>query len=159
MRLICHDCGYEIPEGMDFCPKCGCMADKATAVDDSGIPVMACPKCGTAATMGDRFCKHCGATLGDAMQAPVFVKPRMRRNGALAFMLAVIPGFFNIFGLGHFVLKQWSKGIMFLAISVVVWYVNGWSMFSSNLMMSLISILVFIYQLNDVSRAMFAPEE
>jgi len=159
MRLICHDCGNEIPDGMDFCPKCGCMAEKATAVDESGIPTRICPKCGTAASLDDRFCKSCGAALGGAAQPFAFVKPKMRRYGALAFMLAVIPGFFNIFGLGHFVLKQWSKGVMFLAISVVVWYVNGWSMFSSSLMMSLISIFIFIYQLNDVSRAMFAPED
>lgn len=159
MRYICHDCGYEIPDGMDFCPKCGCMADKATAVDDAGMPVRSCPECGTAAAPFDRFCKSCGADLGGIPQPIGLIKPQMRRNGALAFMLAVIPGFFNIFGLGHFVMKQWARGVMFLAISLVVWFINGWAMFSSNIMISVLSIVLFIYQLNDISRVIFAPED
>lgn len=158
MRRICHDCGREIPDDMDFCQYCGCMADKATMVDDNGIPSRTCPSCGAAASMTDSFCGSCGAKLEGAPQMMPMMRPVMRRNGPLAFILAVIPGFLNIFGLGHFLMKQWSRGAMFLCMSLVIWYVNGGSMFSSNLLMSMVSILVFIYQLNDISRVIFSPE-
>lgn len=158
MRCICHDCGMEIPDDMDFCPQCGCLRSKATQVDDSGFPVRVCPRCGAAASPRDAFCGSCGESLDSVRPDPVMIRPRMRRNGALAFMLAVVPGFFNIFGIGHLLMRDWAKGIMFLCMSAVLWYICGWTFSSSNLMITLVSILVFFYQLNDISRLIFSPE-
>ena len=157
MRCICHDCGREIPDDMDFCPGCGCLRSRATQVDDTGFPVRTCPKCGAAASMRDLFCGSCGEALGPAPN-PVMPRPVMRRNGALAFMLAAVPGFFNIFGLGHFLMKDWTKGIMFLSMSVILWFICGWTFRSPNLIITVISILTFFYQLNDISRVIFSPE-
>ena len=112
MKYICHDCGYEIPEDMEFCPHCGCMRDKSTPVDDqTGMPLGVCPSCGAKTNPGDSFCGSCGAALPEVR----VMVPKMRKNGTLAIILGLFPGFFNIFGLGHLVMREWSKGAMFLA--------------------------------------------
>ncbi len=159
MRYICHDCGNEIPEDMDFCPRCGCMANKSTPIDDSGYPMNVCPGCGAVFAPGDRFCGSCGARLPDqATMVQPFYRPKLRRNGMAAILLALIPGFFNVFGLGHLLLRQWSRGCMFLALGLLMWYFNGWSFVSTSFLMAMMSIAVFFYQAMDVLRAAYAPE-
>ena len=158
MRHICHDCGNEIPEGMDFCPKCGCMADKATLVDDSGFPLNICPNCGASIGQMDRFCGACGVKLSAPVSLPAQAPLRMRKNGMLAVILALVPGFFNIFGLGHFLMKEWSRGFMFLAISVIIWFLNGWSFTSDSFFVMILSVAVFFFQASDVIRIIYKPE-
>lgn len=155
MKYICHDCGYEIPDGMDFCPRCGCMRSKSTPVDDStGMPLGVCPSCGASCNPGDAFCGACGAPLP---QTRVMV-PKLRKYGSVALILALVPGFFNIFGLGHLVMRSWSRGIMFLAISVVLFYVNGFSLFSTSFVMTLVCVMVYFYQAMDAIRIAYSPE-
>lgn len=155
MRLICHDCGYEIPEDMEFCPHCGCMRDKATPVSENGTPIHVCPSCGTVYGPGDQFCGSCGSRIPETPMYAAYPAPRMRRNGVLALVLAFIPGFFNIFGLGHFVMRQWSKGVMFLAISLILFYVNGGSFMPVNFAMTLVGWVVFFYHCMDIFRAVY----
>lgn len=159
MRTICGECGAEIPDGMDFCPKCGCMREKAYRIDDSngGMPSSTCPKCGAPCGPADLYCGKCGQKLEPTLQFPV--QPKMRKNGNLAVFLALVPGFFNIFGLGHLVLKEWSRGIMFLVITVVLWYINGWSFVNTNFVVTIIDLLVYVYQAMDILRLAYKPED
>ena len=76
-----------------------------------------------------------------------------------AILLALIPGFFNIFGLGHLLMRNWSKGLMYLAISVIIWYMCGWTFVSSNLMITLLSVAVFFFQAMDIFRIIYTPED
>lgn len=154
MKYICHDCGYEIPDGMDFCPRCGCVKDKSTPVDDqTGMPLGICPHCGASTNPGDAFCGSCGSPLPEVRM----MVPKMRKNGMIAIILAMFPGFFNVFGLGHLVLKDWSKGAMFLAMSVILFYINGGFM-PTTMLMSILSIAVYFYQCMDLIRVVYSPE-
>ncbi len=154
MRCICGECGREIPDGMDFCPYCGCLRSKACCIDDSGRSCAVCPECGHPIAPGDQFCGSCGAHL-DHGATPVRMIPRMKKNGNLAIMLALLPGFFNIFGLGHLVMKQYSRGLMFLGISLVLWYLNGWSFTNTSLLLTVLDICVFFYQCMDLFRYVY----
>ena len=151
MRYICHDCGYEIPSDMDFCPRCGCLRTNATTVGDDGMPADACPSCGAHIDRGAVYCPSCGNKVPEA----VTVMPRANKMGMAAIALALIPGIFNIFGLGHLVLKQWSRGAMFIALTVIILYMNGWQLFSSNIMIYLITLAVYMYQAMDIFRYVY----
>ncbi len=157
MRYYCSECNREIPSDLDFCPSCGSLKEKARAVNDSGNVVNTCPQCGSPVNAGDRFCGRCGTEVTHTDHAPV-VTPEFRRNTMLAMMLGLIPGFLNIFGLGHLVLKQYSRGLMFLAMSLIIWYVNGWQLFGSSFMMRMVAIMVYFYQGMDLLRYLNSPE-
>ena len=81
-----------------------------------------------------------------------------RFNSEGSFGLTVI-SFFNIFGLGHLLMRNWSKGLMYLAISVIIWYMCGWTFVSSNLMITLLSVAVFFFQAMDIFRIIYTPED
>lgn len=102
MMYICSECGSQIPEDSDFCYHCGALRTKALQMDDSGHMEMGkCYSCGEPVKGEEYFCNKCGAPLVKATQ------PHLVKYGMLAIFMAAIPGFFNIFGLGHLVLKQW----------------------------------------------------
>lgn len=154
MKYICHDCGYEIPGDMDFCPRCGCLRDRSTPVDDeTGMPLGVCPSCGAQSKPGDLYCGSCGAQLPQVRM----VVPKLRKNGMVALILGLVPGFLNIFGLGHLLLKEWSKGIMFLAMSAILFYING-GLIAQSMLMSLLSVAVYFYQCMDLIRVAYSPE-
>lgn len=154
MTYICSECGSEIPDDMDFCPRCGCVKTKAFRMDGDGrLSHARCPGCGHENSPGDTFCGHCGERL----QTVAVPMVRMRKNGTLALILALIPGFFNVFGLGHLLMRSWSRGAMYLAISAVLWYVDPWP-FGSNMMIMVISVMVYMFQAFDVFRLIYSPE-
>ena len=47
---------------------------------------------------------------------------------------------------------------MFLAMSVVLIYINGWSLMSSSFMMAMLSVMVYFYQAMDLMRVVYSPE-
>lgn len=55
-------------------------------------------------------------------------------------------------------MKSWARGCMFLALSVILVYINGWSLFSTNFLMAMLSVMVYFYQAMDLMRAVYAPE-
>lgn len=154
MRLVCGECGGEIPDGMDFCPRCGCKADRAYAIQDGNPAQRVCPSCGKECGNDDLFCGNCGAQI----PAPVYRAPSINGRGSIAIFLGLIPGFFNIFGIGHLILKQYSRGVMFLIMSLVLWYLNGWNITNQNLFLSIVSIGLFIYQGMDLMRVVYSQE-
>ncbi len=77
-RILCGQCGADIPTGATACPKCG------TAVDLPGPGVVqesgqTCPLCGYRNAATASFCESCGAKLsgGNALQ-----KGRGKKSGA-----------------------------------------------------------------------------
>lgn len=155
MTLICGECGGVIPADMDFCPRCGSLRSNARVVND-GRTVGECPSCGGPLGPDDLYCGRCGSRISTGTASQGVMRPR--RNANLAIMLALIPGFFNVFGLGHFVLRQYSRGIMFLVISVVLWYLGGWKPFPSSLLLTVLTICVFFYQAMDILRLSYTRE-
>ncbi len=157
MRYFCGECGEEIPEDMEFCPVCGSYREKAVITDDSGSRLTGCPSCGAPFRSGDTYCASCGKNLGNVNASPP-VTMEMQKRGIIAIILALGPGFFNIFGLGHIYLKQYSRGVMFLGISLVLWYLNGWQMFADVFLLRMVDIMMFFYQGMDVMSYINDPE-
>ena len=153
MIYICSECGCQIPDDSDFCHRCGCMKSKALRMDgDNLVTDGRCHSCGSPVGPSDDFCGSCGAAL--ARQMPII---RMRKNGTIALMLALIPSFFNVFGLGHLVLKQWSRGAMFFCMTFILWYITP--MLSESYMLLLfIKLGLFMYHASDIFRAVYSPE-
>lgn len=155
MTRSCAECGREVPDDMDFCPHCGCRT--TVSVNDTGMPEMACPSCGMPFRPGDRFCGRCGTSLPSI--TPQMLMPRMRKHAGTAVVVSLVAGFFNVFGLGHIILKGYARGAMFLVLSLIIWYLNGWSLFSGDFLIMLLTIAVYFYQVIDVSRVAMTPED
>lgn len=149
MSLICGECGHEIPPGMDFCPACGCMVDKAVHHGDYDLTAE-CPDCGGPLHPGDSFCGSCGAKV--SVSSTVYEAPRSGNRGNIAILMALIPGFFNIFGLGHLVMRKYSRGAMFLVMSLVLWYLNGWKLYGDSMFLMILDVAIYFYQAMDLLR-------
>ncbi len=166
-RYICSECGSEIPYVSDFCYQCGSLKNKAFKIDEGGemeggeVP---CPNCGKPIEEGAKFCRHCGIETDSVPAAPgiqfgpnMFTPMVLRKNGALAMGLAFILGFLGIYGLGHLALKKWSRGIMYLSMSAVNWYIY---MATGNLVtvVMLISLFIFFRQCTEVTVLAYGRE-
>lgn len=81
----------------------------------------------------------------------------MRRTLTAKF-LALIPGIFNVFGLGHIYLKSYGKALFFIALSALIYLgdymLSEWGMNEGNWQTGLLifSLIVFMAQLWDVFR-------
>ncbi len=145
MKYICPECGSEIEDGADFCYNCGCLKSKAYAVRDAGAEGNICSKCGEEVSEGELFCRHCGAPVA-AAATPL----KVSSNSSLALLLAFVPGFFSIYGLGHLVLKEWIRASMFLSMTALYWYMR--MSYNNSWVLMLLSIGLFIYQTVDIFR-------
>lgn len=156
MIFVCSECGKEIPEGMDFCPYCGCMKTTALRFDDNGnYAPSVCTNCGAPIEDGAAYCIKCGS----GVQQPVVpVRLTMRKNGMFALMLGLIFGIFNIFGIGHLLLKKWSRGLMFLAMGMVIFYIDPHFLSSSSFLTMVLRMMLFMYQSLDLLSLVYAPE-
>lgn len=158
MIFVCSECGREIPDDMDFCPFCGCMKNTAICFDDKGnYSPGVCANCGEPIEPGSHFCGKCGNKVQSSAPA-VSVRMTLRKNGMLALMIGLIFGVVNIFGIGHLIMKKWSRGIMFLAISAILLYIDPHFITSSSFYIMAIRMLVFMYQSMDLLGIIYAPE-
>lgn len=157
MSRMCSECGKEVPDDMDFCPYCGSNKGFVVMGQNGGFS-FTCLSCGASYNPGDAYCGSCGTALPstDNLRVPM---PTMRKNGMAAFLLALIPGLFNVFGLGHLLMRSYARGAMFLVISLVVWYLNDWSIYSSSILLMILEVAVFFYQVMDLSRIVYSPED
>jgi hypothetical protein len=81
----------------------------------------------------------------------------MRRTLTAKF-LALIPGIFNIFGLGHIYLRSYGKALFFISLSALIYLGDyilkieglGESIWQTGLLV--FSLLVFMAQLWDIFR-------
>ncbi|AGI47883.1 hypothetical protein TALC_00888 [Thermoplasmatales archaeon BRNA1] len=151
MRRICGECGNEIEDGADFCYFCGATIKSAYSVDDSGAihnlsenpDSNLCPRCGAENAKENKFCDQCGAPMD--VTRYVTVRPhKLSNTEKLALILAILPGALNLFGLGHIVLRKWSRAMMYLCMSAIIIYVRWFTPGLSTSMVIGIEILGFI---------------
>ncbi|MBO4357893.1 MAG: zinc ribbon domain-containing protein [Candidatus Methanomethylophilaceae archaeon] len=128
MKHICSGCGSEIPEGNDFCYVCGAWTSKAFAINDEGTILYSskCVNCGKELVPGAEFCAYCGSRTSDS-NIPISsrqVGGKLSNKDLAAILLAVIPGLFNIFGLGQLIQKRWSKAFVYISTTILLFYIT-----------------------------------
>lgn len=155
MTRICIGCGEEIPDGQEFCYRCGAWADKAVQLDDSGGIVYSdmCPGCGKAVPSGSEYCPYCGTKVqGSAAVRQTVVRRPWDTRDYLSVAFAVIPGFFNIFGIGQIVQRRWSKAFVYITMTIILYYLKP--SFSENTGSSWVLLILqmglFMFSLIDV---------
>lgn len=116
MTRICAECGSEIPDGSGFCYHCGRDAKDAFNIEGATRGTYTNIPSGN----GSGNCGSCGPGYAQS----VIVRPRLVKNAWIGIALALVPGMFNIFGLGHLFYKKWGRGLMYLIISVPLFYME-----------------------------------
>ena len=154
---ICSECGQTIPEDSDFCYYCGALKKKAFETDEKGeVKTGVCHSCGSPVKPHENFCRSCGAAL--MTSSPIIMPLKLKKNAFLALILALIPGFFHVYGLGHLVLKQYLRGAMFLALSVILFISTGY--FKEHaLILMMLDLGVFLFQMMDVMKFMYESDQ
>lgn len=94
-----------------------------------------CPNCGREVVEDARFCANCGYDLSRGVprasagpSPPPPLQPQQTGYGfqvygkdpTIAILLALIAGFFGLFGIGHIYVGQTMKGIMLLVVGIVL---------------------------------------
>ena len=164
MRHICTGCGNEIPEGQDFCYVCGSWTKNALILDEENrvnvYPDM-CLNCGKELPRGSDFCPYCGTKVEGVQSAPVVVRRKWTLMDFLSIALAVIPGFFNIFGLGQIIQRRWSKAFVFICATILLLYLTPSFMENTDHYWILIAmqIVLFMFSLMDVFNHIGSREE
>jgi hypothetical protein len=168
MRYICPECGNEIPEDQVFCYSCGRKRDNTIRLDEKGNFVQSeedrCASCDGEMQPDDPFCRSCSQPISRTQLAAF--KPKMTKNGWIGLSLALIPGalgfvpieifgiwMFGIYGLGHFYFKKWKRGVMFLMITGMLFYLKNISPNSSlimTLMVMMMVVFIFVLQAAEV---------
>mgnify|MGYP000889794442 CR=1 FL=1 len=177
---ICSECRREIPPDSDFCYHCGSLKSKAFVIDygspQSPDGQQPCPECGKPNDQGAKFCRHCGIEMDTVTARPENYSSRnnysqescsqgscyqgypygypstpvLVKNGGIAMMASILFGFFGIYGVGHLILKRWSRGFMFLTMSAVNWYIYL-SVGSFPALILMISLLIFFKQSMEIT--------
>ena len=150
MKRICNGCGSEIPEDSDFCYACGAWADRSLIVNDDGTMLYSpvCLNCGEKLVPDAKFCQFCGAKTSE-MAVPIRNSmTSFDKKDIIAIILAIVPGLFNIFGLGQIVQKRWSKAFVYLCSTILLIYITPSLITVSTGYFVLIAIQVFFFVLS-----------
>ncbi len=161
MRYVCTGCGNEIPEGQEFCYVCGTWADKALKANDEGT-VIFIPKCvywGEDLPIDAVVCPKCGARTDRSHIDITAARGRkMTTRDYLALLLALVLGFFNIFGIGQLVQGRWGKAFVFICITLMLWYLAPSFAESTNahVVLVVMQFALFLLSVFDVFRGIAA---
>ena len=77
-----------------------------------------CRQCGTEVFDGEEFCYSCGYT-GEPVEC--VHEPMDKQSEWIALLLALIPGIFDVFGLGQLYLRSYLKAGLFFTLSAVLY--------------------------------------
>lgn len=165
MKKICTECGHEIPDDSEFCHYCGRDAKDSIKFDNNGHmeqQANVCRNCWAELEQGSIQCKRCGFPVIE--DVPVVRRRKITKKSWIGIALALIPGFINIFGLGHLFFKKWARGAMYIIISIPFFYLT-WiapqAGMNTTLMTLFAVFLYFVQSMEVLALAMFAgkPEE
>lgn len=150
MTIRCRDCNAVSPNWSEFCIHCGhIFSDEERASSDSSAE--RCRICYSELIPGSGSCPSCGAPVAGK------VSEHSLRTSMVAKLLALVPGVFNLFGLGHLYLGKYVKALILLVVSVALrlandaWVVPG-EIPHADVAWLVVSLSVFVYQLWDVYR-------
>ena len=82
-----------------------------------------CRKCGKEISQDARFCPYCGADQQAPTPQPTAQVGLERKNTGLAAVLALIPGIFGLWGVGHIYVGKIGRGILLLILGVLLTWV------------------------------------
>lgn len=163
MPLHCESCGTLNPDSASFCHRCGALfssQELEEALHRMQNPT--CVRCGMELVEGGTFCPHCGST--QSVSAVRMRANELSRMSLMAKMLALVPGIFNIFGLGHLLLRSYLRALVFMALSGAIYLceflLRERDMMSGEWQTGLLvfSLLVFMVQLWDVFKITYRLE-
>ncbi len=166
MTVYCSECGNVIEDGEDFCVRCGAMRRYAFDIDDngnlnavdSGAPRM-CPYCGYTNTFRDSVCADCGNPLP---QLSVRRNPRkLVVEDYIKLIIGLLLGAAGVCGVGHMLYRQFSRGLMYLVLSVVILYVevsSGGSSSFNYIMLRMLGLYIFFSSSFDLLRVAYYRE-
>lgn len=140
--FVCSECGRVTNDpDAEFCVFCG--SEKGTKTAETNIPEGFQP-------------------ISNNMGGVVYADAAKLRKIPFALMLALIPGFLDIYGLGHLFIGKWLRGAVFLAASGGIYYTryafggyrwtlspSGWEV-SLDMVLLILSLVVFVIQLFDL---------
>ncbi len=151
MTIRCRECQAESPGWAEFCLQCGRrFSDEERSKASEAVRL--CESCGEEMSPGSSGCHNCGARPAGSMD-----RSAAQRISLIAKILALVPGIFNVFGLGHLFLGKYLKAFILFAISLALRYASeAWvspgDMANADIAWLGVSLLVFIYQIWDVYR-------
>jgi len=107
-----------------------------------------CQQCGTEVFDGEEFCYSCGY-IGEPVECTH--EPMDKNKEWAALLLALIPGIFDIFGLGQLYLRSYLKAGLFLASSIIL-YIAGsyYGVKDDNIVYMGVTMAIFMIQAMDV---------
>lgn len=109
-----------------------------------------CPSCGSVVEVGWRFCRYCGQDQGAPSTA---YRPPMETIGAkdpiVALLLALIPGLFGIWGIGHFYVDAVSRGIVLLVVGISLAIFLLLSLSILSLFVLIVGFVIWLWQAYD----------
>lgn len=157
MSIICNQCGGISPDSSNFCQRCGSLFSELEIQSaQQRLLEPECIRCGEKLIEGGTFCPKCGSSQ-DQRTMRIIANEIMRKTMTAKF-LALIPGIFYIFGLGHIYLRSYGKAVFFIALSSLI-YLGDWVITERELVGSVwqngllvFSLLIFMAQLWDVFR-------
>jgi TM2 domain-containing membrane protein YozV len=83
-----------------------------------------CPCCGAFVENHWDYCQKCGKYLRGLLnvsETPVYVG--RKKDPMIALLLALIPGLFGIWGIGHFYVEEFGKGILLLFLGLILAFI------------------------------------
>lgn len=168
MTVFCSQCGAEIEDGADFCYQCGALRSVAFDMDDSGNlrPVSEnatrmCPNCGFSNPFDAAVCADCGKPM------PSMSSNRVPKalDGHDWLVLGAGIGFalVGILGVGHLLLHRWSRGFMYICMSVIILYIMmslGFYTVSNTMMLvRILSFFLFFKCTVELLELVYYPED
>ena len=83
-----------------------------------------CPFCGALVESHWDYCQECGRYLrglSEVSETPIY--PLKEKDPMIALLLALIPGLFGIWGIGHFYVEEFGKGVLLLFLGLILAFI------------------------------------